>query len=82
MRQDNAGEGYDGAEVAVIIVNWNGWRDTTECIHSLKNLDYDNFRIIVVDNCSSDDFVQEIRGNIPTSPLIQAPRNLGFAGGR
>ena len=70
-----------GAEVAVIIVNWNGWRDTTECIHSLKNLDYDNFRIIVVDNCSSDDSVQEISRQHPDVTLIQAPRNLGFAGG-
>lgn len=70
-----------GAEVAVIIVNWNGWRDTTECIHSLKNLDYDSFRIIVVDNCSSDDSVREISRQHPDVTLIQAPCNLGFAGG-
>jgi GT2 family glycosyltransferase len=70
-----------GAEVAVIVVNWNGWRDTIECIQSLKNLDYSNFRIIVVDNCSNNESVREISCQHPEVTLIRAPRNLGFAGG-
>ncbi len=34
----------------IILVNWNGWRDTLECLKSLMCLDYPDFRIVVCDN--------------------------------
>lgn len=49
------------SRVAIILVNWNCWRDTVECIESLLHLDYLNFRIVVCDNGSSDDSLQQIR---------------------
>lgn len=50
------------ARVAVILLNWNGWRDTLECIESLLSSDYDNFQIIVCDNASTDGSVSKIEG--------------------
>jgi GT2 family glycosyltransferase len=47
--------------VFIILVNWNGWRDTVECLESLLLLDYPDFRIVVCDNGSSDDSLEEIR---------------------
>lgn len=47
--------------VAIILVNWNGWRDTVECLESLLLLKYPDFRVVVCDNGSSDDSLQEIR---------------------
>ncbi len=47
--------------VAVIILNWNGWEDTIECMESLRNIDYPNYDTIVVDNGSSDDSIEKIR---------------------
>lgn len=47
--------------VAIILVNWNGWQDTTECLKSLLLLNYPLFRIVVCDNGSSDDSLQQIR---------------------
>ncbi|PLX83449.1 MAG: glycosyltransferase family 2 protein [Desulfuromonas sp.] len=41
--------------VYVVIVNWNGWADTIECLESLFRLDYPDYRIIVCDNGSTDD---------------------------
>ena len=41
-------------KVAVIVVNWNGREDLLECLESLKGITYPNYRIIVVDNGSSD----------------------------
>ena len=38
----------------IILVNYNGYKDTIECIKSLKNLKYNNYKIIIVDNASSD----------------------------
>jgi GT2 family glycosyltransferase len=68
-------------DVAVVIVNWNGWRDTLECLESLAQLDYPNFRVLVVDNDSSDDSVIRIREGWPGVEVIATGRNLGFSGG-
>lgn len=48
------------AKVCIILVNWNGWRDTVNCITSLLSSEHQNFRIIVCDNASSDHSIQEI----------------------
>ena len=41
--------------IAIVIVNWNGYKDTIECISSLVNLEYTGILdIIISDNNSSD----------------------------
>lgn len=67
--------------IAIIILNWNGKRDTLACLDSLKNLNYTNFQTILVDNGSSDDSVAAIREKFPTVTLLETGENLGFAGG-
>lgn len=67
--------------VSVVILNWNGWRDTLECLKSLEALTYDNYKIVVVDNASTDGSEQRIREAYPNLILIQSGANLGFAGG-
>ncbi len=47
--------------VAIILVNWNGWHDTLECLESLLLLDYPDFRIVICDNGSRDDSHHQIR---------------------
>jgi GT2 family glycosyltransferase len=47
-------------QVTIILVNWNGWRDTIECLDSLLLLTYPDFRIVVCDNGSSDESLREI----------------------
>lgn len=47
--------------VYIILVNWNGWRDTIECLESLRLLKYPDFRIVVCDNGSGDDSLQQIK---------------------
>jgi GT2 family glycosyltransferase len=46
--------------VAVILVNWNGWRDVIECLDSLLAQSYSNTHIFVVDNDSGDSSVEHI----------------------
>lgn len=67
--------------VAIVILNWNGWRDTVECLDSLGQLDYRSHTLIVVDNGSTDGSVTEIRARHPHTTLIETGRNLGYAGG-
>ncbi len=47
-------------KVAVIVLNWNGWLDTVECLESLLRSDYENFQIIVCDNDSVDGSFQRL----------------------
>lgn len=67
--------------VAIILLNWQGWRDTLLCLQSLRELDYPEYRVVVVDNGSVDESVREIQRAAPDVELIQTGRNLGFAGG-
>ncbi|AKD53612.1 glycosyltransferase family 2 protein [Spirosoma radiotolerans] len=46
--------------VYIIILNYNGWRDTIECLESLLKIDNCNFKIIVIDNLSTDDSLSKI----------------------
>lgn len=49
-------------KVAIIILNWNGWEDTIECLESLYRITYPNYDVVVVDNGSENESVQKIRG--------------------
>ena len=57
--------------LAVIILNWNGWNDTCECLASLKQSTYQDFQIILIDNGSTDDSIEKIKswanGELPVS---------------
>jgi len=68
-------------KVAVIILNWNGWKDTIECLESVFRIDYPNYQVIVVDNGSSDDSAEHIRKAYPSVKLIETGKNLGWSGG-
>jgi GT2 family glycosyltransferase len=46
--------------VAVILVNWNAWRDCTECLDTLLAIAYPAFDVFLVDNESSDRSVENI----------------------
>ena len=42
-------------KVGIILVNYNGAKDTVECLNSLYTVNYKNKKIYVVDNNSSED---------------------------
>lgn len=69
--------------VSIIIVNWNGWKDTVACLASLYAMDQHEYvvNIIVVDNGSTDDSVRNISRSLPHSTLLTLSKNLGFTGG-
>jgi len=46
--------------VTIVSVNWNGWRDTLECLESIRHLEYPNYLMVVVDNDSQDDSIARI----------------------
>ncbi len=47
-------------KVTIIILNWNSWQDTIECLESIQKVDYTNLEVIVVDNASKDESLEKI----------------------
>ena len=47
-------------KIAIVIVNWNGWGDTIECLQSIYNQDSFEAPIIVIDNSSTDGSAEKI----------------------
>ena len=61
--------------LGVVLVNWNRWADTIECLESLRRTDTP-MRIVVVDNASADGSVDRIlawaAGDQPAVPVDAA----------
>jgi GT2 family glycosyltransferase len=56
----NAIAGETRPRLAIIVINWNRWADTLECLESLMRTDL-AVRIVVIDNASEDDSLARIR---------------------
>lgn len=67
--------------VYIIILNWNGYQDTVECLDSLEDLKYQNYKIVVVDNGSKNKEAQRLSKKYPHVKIIKNKKNLGFAKG-
>jgi GT2 family glycosyltransferase len=65
----------------VLVLNWNNWEDTNDCLASLKSLDYDDWKLIVIDNGSTDGSVGRIRERFPEVEVLELGENCGFAKG-
>lgn len=67
-------------KVAIIILNWNGWEDTIECLESIFQNNYHNFFTIVVDNNSKDDSIKKIheycKGNLKINSKFYSYSNI------
>lgn len=67
--------------VVVVVLNWNGKRNTIECLNSLIDLEYPNYEIVVVDNASTDGSQEILKSSFPQITMIQNLKNLGFGEG-
>ena len=69
-------------QVAIIIVNYNGFSDTAACVASLEKIDYSNYQIIVVDNASTAEPSPEEKEYLEQHTVyIQNSVNEGFSAG-
>jgi GT2 family glycosyltransferase len=70
--------------VAIVVLNWNGLKDTEKCIDSLLLQTHKNFSIVVVDNGSIDGSIEKLRkieASHDNIVVIANNKNKGFAGG-
>ena len=69
-------------KIAVVILNYKGWRDTKKCIAALLEQTYEQFEILLIDNGSGDESVKELE-KIKDKKLHfhLEKKNTGFTGG-
>lgn len=70
-------------KIALVILNWNGLKNTIECLKSIEALAVKSYQLetIVVDNASTDDSVSSFKKLFPNIEIIVNPDNFGFAKG-
>lgn len=69
------------SRIAVILVNWNSYEVTNDCIQSLKKATYPWFTTVVVDNGSTDGSGERLRSMYPDIVYLPCESNTGFTGG-
>lgn len=66
-------------EVTIIIPNYNGRHFMEPCLKSLARQSYQDFRILVVDNCSTDGSLDFMRETYPNIQVEALDKNYGFS---
>lgn len=64
--------------VGIVILNWNRKADTVECIRSIQKINYSKYKIILIDNASTDDSCLVIETEFKDIVLIKNKENVGF----
>jgi len=67
--------------VAVVTINWNGWRNTLACLAALRATRGVAWRLIIVDNASTDESASHLVDLGDDVTTIWSPVNGGWTGG-
>ena len=67
------------SRVSIIIPNYNGEEYIRGCLDSLKEQDFDDFEILVIDNCSTDKSAEIVKNEYPEVTLKLLADNFGFS---
>ena len=70
-----------GRSLLVVVLHYNGLDDTRECIASLGRQTYDNFRVLVIDNGSTEPLDAALFTDYPRVEVLGLAENAGWAGG-
>ena len=71
----------DSPLVYILILNWDDAENTLATLRSVYELNYSNFRVLVVDNGSTDGSDRTVQQAFPQIDFVGNDRNLGFGGG-
>lgn len=71
----------DTPTVYTVILNWNNYKDTKNCLESLQRVTYPNLKVVVVDNASADGSGRRLEQEFREYRFVFNERNLGFSRG-
>ena len=67
--------------VSIVVLNWNTFALTRDCLASLRQVTYPNWNLILVDNGSTDGSGEALSNEFSEVIYIQNEENLGFSRG-
>ena len=67
--------------VCIIVLTWKNYDLTRDCLLSLRQIDYTNTEVVLVDNGSGDGSAERLAAEFPEVRLIMNEKNLGFPAG-
>jgi GT2 family glycosyltransferase len=68
-------------QVAIVVVHYGDLNDTCLCLDSLARLQFDSYRVVIIDNGSAPSVAPEIAKKYPNAEVIRREVNGGWAGG-
>ncbi len=68
-------------KVVIVVLAWNHIQDTIETIQSFLESVYDNYKIVLVDNASTDNTIASIKSLFPEVHILASEVNRGVSGG-
>ncbi len=68
--------------VCCVVLNFNGREVLPDTMESLRAMTYPNFRVMMVDNGSTDGSVAYVREHHPSVEIVEIGENLGVTGAR
>jgi GT2 family glycosyltransferase len=80
FRQRDKSSSVSLPRVWIIVLQWNGWEYTRDCLDSLAARTYPNAEVMVVDNGSTDGSLERLR-EAKGIRVIENGRNLRFSEG-
>ena len=72
-------------KASVLVVSYNSGPILEQCIESVLEQDFDDYEVVLVDNCSTDGSHERVMDRFGADPklrLVRSDRNHGCAGGR
>ena len=66
-------------KVTIVIPNYNGKHFMEPCLASLEKQTFHDFKILVVDNASTDGSLEYMKENYPAIEVIALDKNYGFS---
>jgi len=58
--------------ISLIIINWNSWPDTIECLESLYRISYPSYVVVLLDNGSRDNSLEKIRDYLTGNMVVNS----------
>ena len=78
---DRSGNTETRPSVGIVVLNWESYNDTVECLESLRKVEYPDFRVVVVDNGSTDGSGERLAQEYAWCDFVFNEENVGFAAG-
>ncbi|MCC7071439.1 MAG: glycosyltransferase family 2 protein [Deltaproteobacteria bacterium] len=79
VAQVQRGRASEPVRVTVVIPNWNGLVHLDDCMAALRQQRFRDFRVVVIDNASTDGSLSWLAANAPDAEAVRMSENGGFS---